>query len=122
MTTTYPAAYPKGGNIADMVGVQMTGKDLVQFRVVQLKAGQSLSGANAQVKQEGFAVAQLYQKTGRRITGGLGGHAGTAGGDAHLLLAEFLGIGIVGAGVFVVFDLLRYAATGIIVAVNLVGF
>ena len=38
ITTTYPAAYPKGGNITDMVGVQMTGKDLVQFRVVRLTA------------------------------------------------------------------------------------
>jgi ATP-binding cassette subfamily B protein RaxB len=63
-----------------MIGVQVAGEDLIQFRVVKLETGQSICGTNAQVKQ---AKLSIFNSVG----------TATIGAVEQVL---FLGIGISG--------------------------
>ena len=69
VAATQPTPDPQCGNIADMVGMEVTGENLVQLGVIDLEARKPVGGAGAQIKQERITVAQLNQKGGGDITG-----------------------------------------------------
>jgi hypothetical protein len=120
VATVQPAPDPERRDVADVVGVEVAGEDLVQRGVVDLEAGQSIGGSRPQVEDEGLAVAELDQERRGDVAGRLIRHAGPQRHDAHLARAQLLGVGIVGPGIAVVQDLLGDAAERYVDAIHLV--
>ncbi len=110
VTAIDPAGDPECGQITRVIGVQVADEDLVQLGIVRLKPRKPVRRSGPDIEEKRVTVSKLDQEACRDIARGLVRHPGPQGGDAHLVLAEFLGPREICARILVIDDLLRNAS------------
>ena len=91
----HPAADPQRGHVAAVVGVKVGEEHLVCPVIRHHGRGEPGDRTGTDIEEKGVAVAELDQPGGRCLRWAEVGHAGAKGGDAHLVVAEDLGLRVV---------------------------
>ncbi len=83
-----PAADVKSHEVADVVDMQVTGKNLVELREVRPQGEQISHRTHSHIEQELVSVSQFNEIGDGNRRPGLVWHPGTEGGDSYLIGTE----------------------------------